>query len=164
MKFLKLFFFIVIPAYLIYDILNGIPFFLDDKVVHSWDDSYLILLFVLIYHLFIIFLGLYSIYAFVKKKSDTIFIVKHFLIYALVYRFLVFLIASPFLKKNELIPLIVTVFLLVFVCVSEKLKELFPQGTRNPSSLTWGLFLCSLIEPPVLFFLGLSQMLSNLSI
>lgn len=163
MKLLKVFFYILIPAYLIYDIIAGVSFFLDEDVADSWKDIYLILLFVIVYHLFIISLGLYSIYAFVKKKRDTIFNVMHFMIYALVYRFLVVLI-NPLLKPYELIPLILTIFLFVFVCISVKLKELFPKETRKTSNFTWGLFYCSIFVPLFLFFLGLFQMVMNLSV
>ena len=163
MKLLKVFFYILIPAYLIYDIIAGVSFFLDEDVADSWKDFYLILLFVIVYHLFIISLGLYSIYAFVKKKRDTIFNVMHFMIYALVYRFLVVLI-NPLLKPYELIPLILTIFLFVFVCISVKLKELFPKETRKTSNFTWGLFYCSIFVPLFLFFLGLFQMAINMSI
>ena len=162
MKLLKVFFYILIPAYLIYDIIAGVPFFLDESVADSWKDSYLILLFVLVFYLFILIIGLYSIHSFYRRKTDTVFIAKHLLIYALVFRFLVVLI-NP-LQPYELIPLILTIFLFVFVCISEKLKELFPKETRKTSNFTWGLFYCSIFVPLFLFFLGLFQMAINMSI
>ncbi len=162
MKLLKVFFYILIPAYLIYDIIAGVSFFLDESVADSWKDSYLILLFVLVFYLFILIIGLYSIHSFYRRKTDTVFIAKHLLIYALVFRFLVVLTFPSLLLPY--IPLMITVFLLVFVCIAADIKEQFPQEKRKIRFFTWVLFLCSIITSPVLLFFGVLQMLSNLSI
>ncbi len=162
MKLLKVFFYILIPAYLIYDIIAGVSFFLDESVADSWKDSYLILLFVLVFYLFILIIGLYSIHSFYRRKTDAVFIAKHLLIYALVFRFLVVLTSPSLLLPY--IPLMITVFLLVFVCIAADIKEQFPQEKRKIRFFTWVLFFCSIITSPVLLFFGVLQMLSNLSI
>lgn len=114
-------------------------------------------LYAIAFYGFYFYFSAYTIYAFVKKKSDAVFIAKYQLIILFVNNLLVLFAGGGDTMLDNPgrlgASLIWTVVFFVYLVMSDDVNERIPRETRKLSKLNKPLVILSIVLP-VLFFIG----------
>lgn len=138
-------------------VVSLISFFINFNA-SDYSGSSLLPWFDITFILFYAYFGAYTIYAFVKRKSDAVFIGKYQLILLFASNLLVLLLGATgdgFMNNVSRVvtSIIWSIVFFIFLCSSEDVKDRIPKETRKLSPLNKVLFILSIILP-IFFFIG----------
>lgn len=115
------------------------------------------ILFEIAYLVFYLYFQVYTIYGFVKRKPDAVFIAKFQLIVVVVVNLLTMLLgaadeSSFFANTPRMITSILwCIVFFSFLCKSETVEDLIPKATRKLSGANKFLIIMSIVIPSLLF-------------
>lgn len=151
--FLAFFVFWVIPMSLLVTIISSIV---------NWNNSNIFMtLFLVSFLLFYTYFQIYTVYGFVHKKPDVVFIAKYQLAVLAVLNLLVILMGwteygNDFVTPISLIVSIAwAVIFFTYLCLSDDVKYLIPKETRKLSGLNKILIILSIVVPVTLYIFAL---------
>ena len=105
---------------------------------------------------FFICVGIYTIYSFVKRRPDAVFMSKYHLVFIFVSNFLIVILdAATWLN---FIPLTWSSLLFLYMSISKDVKTIIPVETRKLTSVSRVLVPVSIIVPLLLFVIGIAEL------
>ena len=151
--FLAFFVFWVIPMGLLTTIISSIV---------NWDNSNIFTtLFLVTFLLFYTYFQIYTVYGFVRRKPDVVFIAKYQLVVSAIMNLLVVLMGwteygNDFVTPSSLIVSIgwAAIFF-TYLCLSDDVKCLIPKENRKLSGLNKILIILSIVVPATLYIFAL---------
>ena len=120
-----------------------------------YPNSYLVA-FEILNVVFFACIGVYTIYAFVKRRQDAVFMAKYHLIFVFASNLLVVLMEVG--TWTNFIPLVWSSLLFLFMTISQNVKALIPEETRKLTSVSRVLVPVSIIVPLLLFVIGIAEL------
>ena len=101
------------------------------------------------------YLGIYVIYAFIKQRSDAVFMAKYQLLYLFLSNILVIAVGDS--ESMTFSSIIWSIIFFLYICFSEDVKDRIPKETRKLTKINRYFVPISLIIPVVCFLLGLAE-------
>ena len=106
---------------------------------------------------FFICVGIYTIYSFVKRRPDAVFMAKYHLVFVFVSNLLMVILDAA--TWVNFIPLTWSSLLFLYMSISKVVKTIIPVETRKLTSVSCVLVPVSIIVPVLLFAIGVAKLL-----
>lgn len=120
----------------------------------------------IVYLLFYLYFSIYTIYAFLKRKPDAVFIAKYLLIALFLSNLFVVISGatdSSYLNSTSRIigSLVWSVIFFVFLCISPDVEDRIPKKIRKIQGFNKHLFILSIVLPLLLIFGGILEIIGQ---
>jgi hypothetical protein len=146
--------------------LTVLGFFITPRTMEYYSGSIFLILYEIVFFGFYFYFSIYTIYAFIKRKPDAVFIAKYQLIILFVNNLLVLLTGNAGESMLDNPSRLITssawcVIFFLYLIFSEDVKDRIPKEERKLSGRNKKLVIISIILPIILFIFSVAEIAMN---